>query len=223
MSVKRLGRQQIALLSLIAAWLGIWGAWIPNVAASLSQNAFYLAEWSTFLPGVRSGEIRLAPDALRASAALCVIALLVCAQAIETAWLRWLVRLAATAPIFFVLLPPYPDVFQLWWSPSYGTRFGVASLLGIGFAASAFAGRLSAASQRLAIVAACSLAAAAAIAGLTFLITPFQADYATAFGMGWGSVAFFTGLALAVLAQVLPVQLTPGKQQIKTGQMTDPL
>jgi hypothetical protein len=211
-NLKRLDRQQIALLSLIAAWLGIWGAWVPNVAASLSQNVFYLAEWSTFLPSVRSGEIRLVPDALRTSAALGVIALLVCAQAIETAWLRWLARLAAAAPIFFVLLPPYPDVFQLWWSPSYGMRFGAASLLGAGFAASAFTGRLPPLSQRLAIMAACLLAAAAAIAGLMFLIPPFQADYAAPFGIGWGSVLFFAGLALAALAQAQPEQTASGNK-----------
>jgi hypothetical protein len=221
-NLKRFDRQQIALLALIVAWLGIWGAWVPNVAASLSQNIFYLAEWSTFLPSVRSGEIRLAPDALRASAALCVIALLVCAQAIETVQLRWLVRLAAAAPIFFVLLPPYPDVFQLWWSPSYGARFGAASLLGIGFAVSIFIGCLSAASQRLVIVAACLLAAVTAIVGLIFLIPPFQADYATDFGTGWGSIAFFAGLALTMLAQVLPDRSIHRRQEMKTGQLPDP-
>jgi hypothetical protein len=204
MMLKRLDRDAIALVALIGVALGIWGAWIPNIAASLSQNVFYLAEWSTFLPGVRSGQIRLAPDTLRLSAALGVIALLFAAQNLRAAWARWLLRAAAAVPVLFVLLPPYPDVFQMWGSPSYGARFGVSSLLVAGLVASALAGRIPASTNRLMIVVSCILAAAAAIVGLSSLIPPFQADYAAPLGAGWGGVLFFAGLILAAASQALP-------------------
>lgn len=215
MMSKRLDRDTIALIALVGVGLGIWGAWIPNIAASLSQNVFYLAEWSTFLPGVRSGQIRLAPDILRLSAALGVIALLFAAQNLRSAWARRLLRAAAAIPVLFVLLPPYPDFLQMWWSPSYGARFGVASLLGAGLVACAFARRIPASTNRLLIVISCILAVAAAIAGLSSLIPPFQADYAVPLGAGWGGVMFFIGLILAIASQALPESVfrrSPEKQ-----------
>ena len=204
MTLKRPDRDTIALVALVGAALGIWGAWIPGAVASLSQNVFYLAEWSTFLPGVRSGQIKLAPDILRLSAALGVVALLFAAQSIRSAWARWLVRAVVALPVLFVLLPPYPDVFQLWGSPSYGARFGVASLLGAGLIACAFAGRLPARADRLLIAASCILASAAAIAGLAWLMPPFQTDYAASLGFGWGGVLFFAGMVVAIAAQAVP-------------------
>jgi hypothetical protein len=207
--------EQVALIALLCAWAGMWGAWVPSVAASLSQNIFYLAEWSTFLPGVRSGALRLAPDSLRLAAAAGVIALLFCLQAVRAAPVRWIVRLVAAAPVLFVLLPPYPDVFQLWWSPSYGARFGMVTLLGLGLLASVWSGRVSVGTNRLLVIAACILASAAGLAGLFALMPAFEADYASPLGLGWGSLLFFLGLLLATVAYILPERVfnIPGRKQ----------
>jgi hypothetical protein len=205
--LKPLEREPLTFLALVAAWLGIWGAWVPNASASLSQNLFYLAEWSTFLPVVRSGQLRLAPDVLRLSACLGTFALLFAARPIQPAWVRWVTRAVTAVPILFVLLPPYPDVLQLWGSPSYGARFGVASVLGLGMVISVQSERLSAAIRRWLIVGTGLLGAAAALTGLLWLIPPFAADYGSPLNAGWGELTFFAGLALAILAQSLPERI----------------
>jgi hypothetical protein len=202
--IGRAQRKPITLIGLIAAWLGLWGAWVPSSTASLSQNLFYLAEWSTFLPGVRSGEIRLAPEALRLAAALAAAALVFSAEGIRQTWTRWLVRIGLAVPVIIVLMPPYPDFFQLWWSPSYGARFGTASVLALALVASLFAGRLSAPARRIGVAGLCVLALASAVTGLVNLLPPFQADYAAPLGAGWGLAAFFAGLVVAALAQAAP-------------------
>ena len=211
----RAQRAPITLIGLIAAWLGVWGAWVPNGAASLSQNLFYLAEWSTFLPGVRSGEIRLAPEVLRLAAALGAAALVFSAEGIRRGWARWAVRLLLALPVIIVLMPPYPDFFQLWWSPSYGARFGTASVLVLALVASGFAGRLPEVGRRIVVAALCVLALASAVIGLIALLPPFQADYAAPLGAGWGLAAFFAGLIVAAVAQTAPERFfepSEGKQ-----------
>ena len=218
--IERAQRAPITLIGLIAAWLGLWGAWVPSSTASLSQNLFYLAEWSTFLPGVRSGEIRLAPEVLRLAAALAVAALILAAEDIHRGWVRWLVRIGLAVPVIIVLMPPYPDFLHLWWSPSYGARFGADSVLALALVASLFVGRLAALGRRIGVAALCGLALAAAILGLIYLLPPFQADYATPLGAGWGLAAFFAGLIVAALAQAAPSS-RPGEN--KTGQLSDPL
>jgi hypothetical protein len=200
--LRTIDRRQIVLVGLLAAWLGVWGAWIPSVSASLSQNVFMLAEWSTFLPGVRSGEIRLAPDALRLGAALGVCALVFATEFIPSKWIRWVVRIGTAVPVFIVLLPPYPDLLQMWGSPSYGARFGTASVVIAGLAASVFISKLPPVALRWVIVATGILAIAFAIFGLAALIPPFQAAYSSTVGAGWGLSAFFAGILISIVAGV---------------------
>jgi hypothetical protein len=119
----------LTVLALLAAWAGAWAAWIPHRSLGLTQNAIDLAEWSTFLPEVRFGGLRLMPEMLRLAVTLCSVALAVAAGALENRWLRWAARLLAFLP-GIVLLPPYPHLLQLWWSESYGLRF-VAALVGL--------------------------------------------------------------------------------------------
>lgn len=202
--IGRAQRDPITLIGLAAAWLGLWGAWVPHDTASLSQNLFYLAEWSTFLPGVRSGEIRLAPEALRLAAALGIAALMIAAQSIERGWARWLLRLALGLPVIIVLMPPYPDFLQMWWSPSYGARFGADSVLIIVLAASIFAGRVPTGARRILVAVLCALGLASAVVGLVYLLPPFQADYSEPLSAGWGLAAFFAGMVVAALAQAAP-------------------
>lgn len=205
--VARAQRDPLTLIGLIIAWLGLWGAWVPSGVASLSQNLFYLTEWSTFLPGVRSGEIRLAPEVLRLGGALGASALVVAAQSIRPAWARWLLRLALGLPVIIVLMPPYPDFFQMWWSPSYGARFGTASVLFLVLVASIFAGHLSALARRIGVAVLCGLALVSAVTGLVILLPLFQADYAAPLGAGWGLAAFLAGLVVAAVAQIAPEQV----------------
>lgn len=202
--IRRLDREQITLVALSAAWIGLWGTWIPNISASLSQNLFYLAEWSTFLPGVRSGEIRLAPEVLRLAASLGTCALLFAAQNIQPRGLRWAFRAAAALPVIFVLLPPYPDFLQMWWSPSYGARFGAASVLCAGLVISAFGGRIFGGARRIVVAMTGALGIVAAAVALAYLLPPFQTDYAAPLSAGWGCAFFFAGLALGAGAQIAP-------------------
>ena len=66
---------RIGIAGLLLAWLGLWGAWVTHRVVSLRQNALDFAEWATYLPVVRSGEITLMPDILRLGVALAVIRL----------------------------------------------------------------------------------------------------------------------------------------------------
>jgi hypothetical protein len=201
-AIKRLDREQIALAALDLAWLGLWGAWIPHVTASLTQNVFYLAEWSTFLIDVRTGGLRLAPDALRLSAALAGCALMAGLERVGPPWLRWTARVGLGAPILVVLLPPYPDVFQAWFSPAYGIRFGTASVIGAGIIASARVGRLSTQARGWLVIGLGLAGIGAALAGMIALCPPFQVHYATPLWPGWGSDLFMGGLLAAGISLI---------------------
>lgn len=219
-------RGQIALVSLGFTWLGLWGSWIPDATASLNQNVFYLAEWSTFLTDVRFGNLRLAPDILRLSVALGITALMVSAHIIADLKLRWLIRAAASFPIILILLPPYPDVLQMWWSQSYGLRFASACLLGLGFIATLFIDRSTLSLRRAVGAALCLLALIASTGGFLLLLQPYQVHYARPLPPGWGLIVFSGGLLAAASMQGLPGEPRTGTgsspSQNKTGPIAGP-
>jgi hypothetical protein len=191
----------IALL--IAAWIGVWGAWIPHQAVALRVNAIDLAEWSTFLTEVQIGGLRLAPDFLRLAVALAQIAFSLSAGVVENRWLRWALRGVALIPCL-LLLPPYPFMLQLWRSESYGLRFVVAVVGVMGVLAAAAADRAPMLRRALTWALAWSAAALGSWA-FTSLIGPFGMRYGSALLPGWGAVLFATSLIIAGILEGLSI------------------
>jgi hypothetical protein len=192
----------LGMLALLLAWVGIWGAWIPHQAVSLTQNAIDFAEWSTFLNDVRYGNLSLMPDVLRLAVGLCVIAMAVGAGVFEKLRLRWALRVVGLLPAL-VLLPPYPDLLKLWFSESYGRRFGVVSVIVVGVALTILTDRLAWKVRRFVIIGASSLAVISGLWAFLTLVKPFQSHYAHTIYPGWGAIVFFAGLLIAAIVQIV--------------------
>lgn len=211
-------RDMWTVAALVMAWLGMWGAWIADASAGLTQNAFYLSEWSTFLPDVRYGSLRPVPEVMRLALALGALALAVGLGSIPNRWLRWCARLLLAAPIGLLLLPPYPDVFSLWWSPSYGGRFAAASVVWIGLAACWLLDRRGVKRRRWSVAACAGGAILSAGVSSYLLFQPFRALYARELLPGWGLIGFLLGLALAAAIQLSLLIAQPSGAENKRGQ-----
>jgi hypothetical protein len=201
MILHKINRERLTLIAALAVWAGIWGGWITHTAVGLTQNAFYLAEWSTFLLDVRYGGMRLAPELIRLAVALGSVAACVAAVNIRDWRLRWAARLLLI-PIGLNLVPPYPDILNLWWSEGYGVRFIVAALFWVGFAGCVLIDRLNSSIQSHLMIVLSGGAVISAAWGFIQLQRPFSAHYATTILPGWGLVLFGIGLAAAITAQI---------------------
>lgn len=198
---KSLQPDRIALLALMVAWVGMWGAWIPHHTASLTQNAVYLADWSDVLLEVRAGPLAGIPNLLRLALALAVVGLAMALGSVRCIGLRWVLRGLSSLP-GLVLLPPYPQVLALWRSDTYGMRFVVAMVLWAGVATSVLTDLLPP-KVRSGLVGTLSVVAAA-LGTWSFLMLrrPFEVRYAHSIPAGWGVSAFVIGLVVAALLQV---------------------
>jgi hypothetical protein len=122
-----------------------------------------------------------------------------------------------------VLLPPYPQVLELWRSDAYGTRFIVAALLWVGVATSLITDRLPEKGRQGLLVLLSGLAIG--FGGIAFLklSKPFEAHYAAPITPGWGVLAFTAGLAAVVVLQGMRLlefktQASASPGQTQTGQ-----
>jgi hypothetical protein len=112
-------RKQIPTwLGLALAWSGYWAPWIAHRAAALNLNGYELAEWITFLPGLRDGSLRLGRlDFLLPLSCICLLtALAAWLTPNLPGWARW----AATAVAFlgaFAILPEYPFILTAHADP----------------------------------------------------------------------------------------------------------
>jgi hypothetical protein len=202
MSFKNLHWGKIGVLLLLLVWIGMWGAWIPARTVGLTQNAFYLAEWSTLLPELRFGGLAYLAEVLRLSVALAVVALAVSVGVVKSPLARWAIRMIACLP-GLVILPPYPEVLNLWWSASYGNRFIVATVLFGGVLLSALTDLLPTRLQRW-LVSGLSLAAAGlGIWAFFSLRVPFEACYTGVILPGWGFGVFVGGLMVTGVTQIV--------------------
>ena len=187
---------RIILIVLAAAWVGIWGAWIPHPTVALTENALDLAEWATFLNDVRYGGLRLMPELLRLGVALAVVALAVAAGEIERWPLRWLIRLVVVIP-GLVMLPPYPFVLNPIGS-GYEWRMAAALVLWIGVGLTLVGDRLD---REIRHWIATGLSLLAVISGgwaYLALRGPFGAHYNHALRPGWGLLVYGLGLVAAI-------------------------
>jgi hypothetical protein len=205
---------RISLLALGLVWLGVWGPWIAHHVSSLTLNAIDLAEWSTVLVDVRAGPLHADPDRLRLGIALAAVALAVAAVVIRELWWRWAVRFVALLP-GLVLLPPYPQVLQLWRSDVYGTRFLVAALIWVGAAGSLLTDLLPEKGRQGLLILLSGLAVGSGGSAFLRLRKPFEAHYAAPIPPGWGVAAFTVGLLVVVVLQtvrLLDIKTQSGQQ-----------
>lgn len=182
------------------AWVGLWGAWIPHPTAALTHNAIDLAEWSGFLSDVRFGDLHGMPDVLRMGIASAVIALAFSAGTIQKPVTRWVVRLLALLMVI-VLLPPYPQVFDLWRSEEYGVRFLTAAGAFLGIVLSGVMDFAPGWLRRAGIILASIAAIWQALRAYLAFGSPFSAHYAYPIPHpippGWGVLFFVGGLIIA--------------------------
>jgi hypothetical protein len=186
---------RMVLILVAAAWVGIWGAWIPNPAVALTENALDLAEWATYLNDVRYGGLRLMPELLRLGVSLAVVSLAVAAGTIDYWSLRWGIRLVAVIP-GLVMLPPYPFVLSPIGS-GYEWRMVTSLVLWIGAGLTFFIDQLGWRSQRRLVVVLSGLAAVGSWWAYLALRAPFEAHYNHAVRPGWGLIVFGLGLLTA--------------------------
>jgi hypothetical protein len=187
--------------ALLIAWLGVWGAWLTHPTAALTYNAPDMAEWAGFLPEVRFGSLSHAPDTLRLGVGLGAVALAIGAAWLPSAWMRWACR-ALVGLTGLVILPPYPQVLDLWHSEAYGVRFLIAALTMLACPLAFLLDRHMRTCQALvALVSADALWAA----GNSYfnLRGPFAALYADRLSAGWGFILFVAGLTSALVLSLL--------------------
>jgi hypothetical protein len=200
---------------LILAWIGTWGAWIPARSASLTLNAFYMAEWSTILPEARFGGMAYLAEVLRASVALATIALAISAKTLRSRLARWTLRVIAALP-GLVILPPYPHILELWRSSSYGNRFLVAAAFFVGVAVSAITDYVSHGIRQALVAALSLLAMGFGVWSFVALRVPFEARYTGILLPGWGFALFVVGVLAAAITQI--IDLTQLGNNDNTGQ-----
>ncbi|MBN1429970.1 MAG: hypothetical protein JXB07_16495 [Anaerolineae bacterium] len=194
--------KQAGVVLLALAWVGTWGAWIPARSAPLTLNALYMAEWATILPESRFGDMGYLAEVLRLSVALAVIALAISAISIRSYPARWTIRVIAALP-GLVILPPYPHVFDLWRSASYGNRFLVATTLFTGILVSALTDMLPHKLRQM-LVAVVSLAAIAlSVWAFLSLRASFEARYNSLLLPGWGFALFIVGLLATAVMHII--------------------
>jgi hypothetical protein len=201
----------LCLVGAVAAWVGLWGAWIPHPTAALTHNAVDLAEWAGFLSDVQFGDLHGMPDMLRVGIAAASTALAFSAGAIKKPTSRWGVRLLSLIMVI-VLLPPYPEIFELWRSENYGVRFLVAVGAVIGLALGGLADAAPAWVRRVGVAITGTLAIWQALRAYLAFRPPFSAHYAypTPYPIqpGWGVYLFIGGLIIAG-ASAMYALLTP--------------
>lgn len=193
MNPKGVAWEKIGVIVLLLVWVSIWGSWVPARTIILTQNALHLAEWSTILPESRFEGMAYLAELLRLAVALAVVALAVYVGVLRSELARWSIRLVACLP-GLVILPPYPELLNLWWSTSYGNRFMVAAVLFAGVLASALTDLLPLKLRRWLVSVLCLAAAGLAIWAFFSLRVLFEVRYTGSLIPGWGFGVFVGGL-----------------------------
>lgn len=202
MSTKSLRLESVGVVVLLLVWIGVWGTWIPGRTASLTQNALYLAEWSTILPESRLGGLAYLAEMLRLSVALAVVALAIGVGVLRRPLARWSIRLVACLP-GLVILPPYPEILNLWQSASYGNRFIVAAVLFAGVLLSIITDFFPRNLRRWLVSILCLVAAGLGIWAFSSLRVLFETRYTGTLMPGWGFGLFVGGLVVTGVTQIV--------------------
>jgi hypothetical protein len=205
-----LGRQEaVSLAALLVALAGYWSPWLTQPAAALRLSGFDLAEWVTFLPGVRDGSLPLSRLAFLLPLACLALLLGLAAQAgarrrgwrgwLPAAWWGWGLWLLAGVCSLLVL-PPYEAFRNREYWPEYQLQFWVACVTVAGVAVSGCVPRQVTGWLRILLAAAGAGCGAWAVlmlrpAANELLNTPW------AVGLGWPAMlAGLAGVAAAAAA-----------------------
>jgi len=204
----------LQFLGLVLVFAGYLGPWVGHKTAALAVTGLELAEFTKFFPQVQGGTVSITRELFYLPFVAALILLVLLAGHLTARLVRLIAPLFAAALLLVVLLP-YPIVdaarhalttpapFVL--GPQH-TRQLVLVVVGMVLVLLALlAHRLPRRSQ--AILAAL-LALAAAIPALWqfVLLRPLViALYNGPVGLGWGLIAYLTGLTLLLLATILAV------------------
>ena len=140
-------------LAALLALVGYWSPWLTHPAAALRLSGFDLAEWVTFLPGVRDGSLPLSRLAFLLPLACLALLLGLAAFAgpRRSGWRRglparlwgWALWLLAGV-CGLLVLPPYEAFRNPEYWPEYQAQFWVACLAVAGVAVAGFVPRRAA-------------------------------------------------------------------------------
>ena len=194
----------VSLAALLLALAGYWSPWLTQPAAALRLSGFDLAEWVTFLPGVRDGSLPLSRLAFLLPLACLALLLGLAAHAgpRRPGWRNWLPAwpwgwgLWLLAGVCGLLVLPSYEAFRNreYW-PEYQSQFVVACITLAGVAAGGFVPRRAAGWLQI------ILAAAGCGYGAWTLLTLRPAanellNAPWAVGLGWmAMLAGFAGVA----------------------------
>ena len=120
------------------ALLGYWSPWLSLPPAALRLNGYDLAEWITFLPGVRDGSLHL--NRLSFLMPLACVALLLGIASARFPWrspIRWGLLLLGLASAYNVF-PAYPYILTAYADPEFQMQFSVACIAVVALGLSAF-------------------------------------------------------------------------------------
>jgi hypothetical protein len=195
---------------LLAAWVGVWGAWLAHPSAGLTQSALDVAHVARQrLPDVLYGRGGAWPDLLLASVALANVALSIAAEGLERPAIRWALRGLALL-LILRLLPPYPFILDLWRSPDYGTRFAIAALAVVGWLVSLTTARWPDRVRSLALLGLTLAGLATGLWSALALERSFADATRLPFAPGWGLILYAAGLLVAALLSLGPLLRRPG-------------
>nr|MBN1229628.1 hypothetical protein [Anaerolineae bacterium] len=195
----------LGFAGLLLAWIGAWGAWITHKAAGLTLNAYDLAERAEYLQEVRFGDMSAAPDTLRFSIVMALIAFAIAAGFIRHWWIRLVARLTAVLPCL-VLFPPYPQILSPWRSGQYRTQFIIAAMLVVGVALSYLIDRFPVQRRRILSIIFCIPGIVPGIWGYLSLTRLLGELYDLGvFPPGWGLLAYTAGLSGAALVLLITI------------------
>lgn len=186
---------------LILLWSGYFGPWVLGGSAALTMNAYDLAEWVTFLPGVRDGSLLF--GRLHLLGPLALTLLLTGRLAWTLAGGRRWAGIAIALLGGLLLLPGYP--FILYWRDDVEVQAQLALFAATWFAIVA-AGALSRLWQPgLRFAAMVASVAGFAVAAWTLLMArpAVAALYGAPPPIGWGWAAMLAGFGIVLAAEIV--------------------
>jgi hypothetical protein len=200
----------VSLSALLVALASYWSPWLTHPAAALRLSGYDLAEWVTFLPGVRDGSLPLSRLIFLLPLACLALLLSLAAHAGpgRRGWRGWLPASAGGWGLWvlagvcsLLVLPPYEAFRNREYWPEYQTQFWVACVTIAGVAVTGLAPRRAIGWLQVALAA----AGAGCGAWALFTLRPAANELLNApwaVGLGW--MAMLAGLATVAVTAAWP-------------------